>query len=364
MNQIVRILLISLFLSQQGLAQDFSRTKSLAESVKAKSEHFELEVENTHGDVRIETWNKKHIDYTVDISVKGNDEARVNSFFEGINIEVSQNKAHLQLHTWLPQKKSGFINSIIEEIKSFSKKSSIEIQVDYNIKVPRHVKLDLSNTHGYIFLDETDTEVDIESHHGGLHAFCLNGSDNKIELSHADKSDITFIEAGNITLMHSNLKIDEGKQLTIESSHSDLELETVQNLLLDISFGELIINTVESIKLNASHAKLGIELVEHSLEMENTFGHLKLKKVASDFQNIEIESSHASINLGIDQASDYKLEAEVRFAQLHGVEHVECISCEKDKSQKNYLAYYKKESSKRRVKLDSEFGDIRLEHVN
>lgn len=148
---LTRIIITSLFLMlfMTVVAEDFNKTyKEKYDVDKGAS----MVIRNKFGDIHCQAWDESSVDITVTIKVDAFSQEKANRVFEKIDVEL------------------GGTRTKVEGITTVGSISNADFSIDYNIRMPRWINIDLDNKFGDIYLDEADGMVKINLEYGAMEA--------------------------------------------------------------------------------------------------------------------------------------------------------------------------------------------------
>lgn len=134
-------------------------------------------LDNVNGGVTIEAWDKNEVQVVADKEVKAKTDEAAKKAMQQVQIQVNKGASRLEIETKLPKRDSGFLDWMTGD--------NVNINVKYQVKVPRNAVLDietvnggirLAGTHGKAIAETTNGALEIDGVHGDLHLETTNGS--------------------------------------------------------------------------------------------------------------------------------------------------------------------------------------------
>ncbi|MCF6241514.1 MAG: hypothetical protein L3J74_09245 [Bacteroidales bacterium] len=294
------LLFTFLIISIWGNAEDF--TKTFRKQYKA-NKNTTMQLVNKYGDMKIINWDKNEIDITVTITVKTSNELKAESTFRKIDIDFSE-KGNLV----------SAITSLNESIRNTS------FKIDYFVKIPAYINVDLSNKYGDLFLNEVNGHANIQVKYGN---FTIN------KLGRGNIKPLNYIYVG---YSDTYCDIDQANWLKMEVAYSKVVIETVQALMIASKYSALKIKKVKSIvaeskydhpfKVGAvrnfictgGYSSFEISKLYNKLDLTVKYGNLDLFKVDPGFELIKIDQRYGKSNLHLPES--YKLEAQAAYGSI------------------------------------------------
>ncbi|MFC1563869.1 DUF4097 domain-containing protein [candidate division KSB1 bacterium] len=209
---IIRILSITIFclifiFSSLTVFAQSNRERFVLENELTKTYDFksggEVYVENTHGNISIESWDKQQVEIVADEYRRG---------YEEMEVEISASSDRIRVETIQP--------------RSYNWSNDRKSRAHYIIKVPKNTRINANTTHGRIDVENIDAKVELETTHGRIEVKNVTGV-VEVTTSHAsiDLESIT----GNIyaKTSHSPIYIyrTTSEEIDAETSHSQIRAE-------------------------------------------------------------------------------------------------------------------------------------------
>ena len=305
MKTIILFTISLLFFSEAWASgnDDFEDSK-VFDKVVAISEGFELEITNKHGDIIFENWDKDSISVQVTISAQSADLKKLEDIMKSVEIDFNAHSDYLAITTeWLNPGKS-----FKADVMSFLGEQSIS--VDYLIKLPKHIELDVTNRYGNIKMGNYDGKLKLDLSHGSISARKIKNA-RSIKIKYG-KLKIKEIEVGDILARFSNVNIDKVGELDLNSSSSEIEIETADKIVLKSFSDDIEIEELTKLQINSSASSIEIEKLKTSIKGEMKYGDLDVDEIANDFTSITLNANSTDIDFTFksDVALKYDIELE------------------------------------------------------
>lgn len=287
----------------------------LPNSLFAKSEEIEktiqksfpiektgsLTISNQFGKVDLISHDKKTVEVTVKIIVDAGNEDKSKRKLEEIEIDFSATSSSVEMKTSFEKGKNNFNGSF---------------QIDYTVKAPASLVLDLHNQFGDVFIGEWSGNTNIEVEYGNLTVGKLLADVNEISLQFS-KGSIGLINKGNVKLAYADkFNLDKTKELTIRSSFSDYEIQTAEKIDCKSEYDEVEIENVNRIALDASFSSVKIGKLYVHGDVSNEYGSIKIGQVSKGFEGLDLENSFASIKVDFEQGTSFTFECEAEYGDV------------------------------------------------
>lgn len=305
------------------------------EFVKTITEEFDIradgtvQITNRYGDIDVQTWDQSRVQIEVTITVDSRNQQEANESFERIQVNFDNSPSHVSAATEI---------STITGWKKWFDSSSDKFEIDYVIRVPATVELELDNKYGDIYVMRMENDADIVLKYGNLRLDGFNG-DVDLELAYG-KGSLTSANDLNLELSYSTLRCGELGDLTIDSKYSNFEVESVSDIRSNSGydnykvellssfdnvgkFDDIVLGKVSSVEIETKYSNLLIEELLAEADLRMKYGAAKIKHVTAGFSNIEIESNYTAVSIDVADDADFLLDVYARHCGVRasGVEY-------------------------------------------
>ena len=282
---------------------DFEEAKVFNKTV-ATSDGFELEITNKHGNIVLENWDKDSVSINVTVNVQSSDLDKLQSVLKSIEVDFDVHADYLAVTTeWLNPGRS-----FKADLMSLFGEQSIS--VDYLVKLPSRIELDITNRYGDIKMGNHDGQLKLDLSYGNINARRIkNGRSIKIKYG---KLKLKEIVTGDIVSRFSDVKIDEVGSLDLNSSSSEIEIETASKITLKSFSDDIEIEEVKKNRINSSASSIEIEKLTESIKGNMKYGELDVDEIENNFKTIalNVNGSDLDFTFKTDVAFNYLVELE------------------------------------------------------
>lgn len=325
-------------------AQD-TLTKKYNKSFEIK-EKTVLKIVNKYGKVHIENHDKATAEIEVTVTVQDKKKEKNEKAIEDIKIKFE---------------KSGNLASAITDFKSSIKCKKFKI--DYVVKMPATLELDLTSSYGHIFIDKLKSESSITISYGTftINELTTGNKENKtllqIKYSKGDISKSDFIK---MNIKYSKIEIYENKYLAINSKYSNIKLKKAGFINGNSKYDPVFkVDEVEQISLVGAYSGYNIKKLNDKLTGDLKYSSIEIKEIKEGFSKIKIEAKYGNININAGEKTSYTLNANAEYGSLHypesaKIEHKNNTGQEKNISAK--IGSVKKGNSE--IFLNVKYGNI------
>lgn len=345
----IATLLVSISLSGQEVTKEFHKEFQAGANTT-------LEISNKYGDVNIQSWDKDQVVIDVKVTVELPDRERAEKFLSYIDVQFSENNNTISAET------------IIDEKFSFTGwgSSSKRFSIDYTVKMPAEAALTLSNRYGNTDIDELHGLTDLDIRYGNLNAGKLTrGNVKPLSELNISYGKGTIEETGwmNLTLRYcSGMNINKSQALLLDSKYSKLTLGETSSVVGECKYDNLRIESINNLVLENGYTETNIGELVKKLDYTGSYGSFSVERIPQNFESINVDTRYMGVNLGIDEAANYSLEAAIRYGGLKYDESkfkAEKRIIENSTSEVSGIMG-KEDSPAANVRITSSYGTVRL----
>ena len=306
MPSFLSLLLIATLLvgGNQLYAKDSEgKIKRISGSYSVGADHL-LSISNQFGDVEISHWDKDEVKVEIEILVDYKNEKKGQEQLDKIKIKIVENEKQLSI-------KTQFANN---DDASISKNEKIE--VNYTIKMPANIELELKNKFGDIILDRMTAKSVIELQFGSAKIGRLESMENDLSFKFSDPVIIDQFGGGEIVAKFSKLELGSCVKLQLNSEMTTTNVGDIGDSRVKVSHGGFKAKRVKGLQLKSSMSSIHIDRLEKGGNMELSYGKLIIGELSKEFDGLEINSKFGPVEIGIEEGSKLKLDAKNSMADL------------------------------------------------
>ncbi len=305
------ILLIAIPLTSiDASAEKLNKTFSEEYSTEKGSQ---VTINNRFGQVNIENWDKNAVSITVEVTVEHNNADKAQKMLDAIKVSIEKVGNEIKAITEIDEKafrlSSGF---------NFSS-STKEFSIDYNVKMPKHLNLDLSNKFGDSFINEITGHADIKIKYGNLKAnrifYGSNEPLSSLTLGYGDAS-IEEVDWMKLEIKYANLSIMKSKALVLISKYSKISVDNTSSLVVESKYDGISIGNISNIVGESGYTNYKIEKLGKKLDITTRYGDVKVQEIAPTLQELNFNGSYASLYAPIPASVSYQIDAKASYGGL------------------------------------------------
>ena len=234
--------------------------------------------------------------------------------------------------------------------------------IDYSINLPVTVNLDVTNKFGDIYLNELQGKCKVNLGYGNFDANKLLNSDNLIDIKFS-KASVNWMKGTVAYLKYSEMKVGYSGSMLLDTKFSDLNAEKIIVLKFNFEGGRMSIDNCSAIEGKSKFSDLDIRYVEQSLVLDIQYGSCNVREMPATFSTVNIRNKYGNVSVDLDAASNYSLEADLKFCDIEYPSDQARFSFRSVKNNEKSLkgVIGKGEAPTGKVIVKSEFGNVSLD---
>jgi hypothetical protein len=303
------LLLASLFLLTASLAGQEEVKKEFHKEYTAKP-GSRVDLNNRYGDIVVQTSQDDKVVINVKVTVKYPNRERAEKLLNYIDIQFDEGADFVSAKTVIDDKFifSGWGND------------SRKFSIDYDVKMPEWMNLDLLNKYGDTDLDDLTGLVNLDIKYGNLTAAKLTrGNDKPINTLNLSYGKGSIDEAGwmDATIRYcGNFTVTKCQALLLDSKYSSVQIGTISSIVGETRYDKLKIDEINNLVLDAGYADINIGSLSKKLDFTGGYGSLNVDRVPAGFESIHVDTHYMGIKVAIDESASYKLEARTSYGSV------------------------------------------------
>lgn len=296
--KIVLLFLFGTFLSPCGTHAGEPYEKVISKEF-AVSPNVKLIINNKFGDVQCTNWQEDRIAIEVTIRVKAPSADAAQKLFDRIQILISGSSSQVEASTDLSEYKNPKGN----------------FSIDYNVKMPYQVQLNLINKFGDAYVEEVRGKSSIKIAHGNCEIGKLLSGDNLLEVKFGNAT-IESMKGAVVSLEFSNMDVGYVGSMKLESKYSNIRSNKVIVLEGTVEGGELDLEESSVITLNSKFSQIHIVRLAEKIDLTSQFGSCEIDEVSTGIKSLTLISKFGNIEVNIPSDVGFTLDAETSFGNL------------------------------------------------
>ena len=269
-----------------------------------------LTVINKFGSVVTETWDQNNIVIDVTVKVEHSSVERANKLLDMITVKFTETGGNLTAETV-------FSN----EFSSINwKGGSNTFSINYNVKMPAYVNLDVTNKYGNTVIDEVSGLTTLTVKYGDLTVHKLARGNvkplNSLVVAYG-KATVDELGWAEINARYcGQFSIERATALLVDSRYSKISIGKVSSLVADAKYDGYKVTASNNVVIMAGYTDIFVGTVNKKLEVETKYGNLTVEKIPAGFSGVSVKAGYCSVKLAIDPAACYNLKANSSYGSV------------------------------------------------
>ncbi len=335
-----------------GLANDYkgkhTKEKTIRKEFNVNADAL-LKIDNSYGNLVLSSWNEDRVVIEVHITVNGNNESRVDQKLEEITVEFDASASMVSAKTRF-NKGNGWN----------WRKNNVNMQIDYNIKLPVKSSVHLSNDYGNITLDRVDGHAKISCDYGRLDLGELRGRNNQLSFDYTSNSRIGYMNSGEIRADYSKFNLEQTGNLVLRADYTDARIGKMENLDYACDYGSLEVEEAGDVLGRGDYINVDLGTVHGNVDINADYGKIHIDHMAADGGDVSIATDYTGIKFGYAAGYHFDFEISTEYADVKGRDDLEVNISREKSSERFYSGYHGSPDSGKTVRINSEYGNITL----
>lgn len=277
---------------------------------KVPTDNTTLAVINKYGSVVTETWGEKNIVIDVTVKVEHPSAEKAQKLLNMIEVKFTESEGNLTAETVFK-----------EDFSSVSWKGNDNtFSINYNIKMPASINLDVNNKYGNTVIDEVAGLTNLVVKYGDLSVSKLTRGNikplNRLEVAYG-KASADELGWAEIYARYCGLfEVGKAAALLVDSRYSKVSVGNVSSLVADSKYDGYNVTSANNIVIVSGYTNLNFEKVNKKLDVETKYGNLTVNSVPAGFENMTVKAAYCAVKLAIDPSACYKLTATSSYGSI------------------------------------------------
>jgi hypothetical protein len=305
-----RVTALALMLCAVTLSASATEVKKEYHREKATTANTALTVINKFGSVITETWDQDNIVIDITVKVEHPSADKAQKLLEMITVEFTEQGDNLTAETVFSK-----------DFSSFSwRGSNNNFSINYNIKMPAYISLDVTNKYGNTVIDEVSGPTKLNSKYGDLSVHKLTRGNvkplNVIVLAYG-KASVDELSWAEINARYcGSFEIEKATALLIDSKYSKIKIGEISSLVCDSKYDGYNVDAANNIVMTGGYTDIYFKEVNKKLEVETKYGNLTVDRIPAGFEKVSVKAGYCAVKLGIDPSACYRLDAHTSYGSI------------------------------------------------
>lgn len=309
-----------------------------------------LKIDNTFGDIHVESWDSDQIYVEVEIIVKGRNEERANRIIDKIEIDISEEPDEISFDTEM------------NDIQTRGNSESFE--VNYLVKMNPENPIQFENKFGNIYLPDRMGKTEIEISYGNLKAEDMK-DDFHLDVAFGG-ADVGELINAEMEIKYSDINIAKARRLEIEQKFSNLEMGAVEVLDMEAKYGEVKIKQIGRGTVEAHYSAFEVEVLYDRLVFEGNYvSGFNIGLLKKGFSLLDLSGQYTSYEVTIESGLEADIQAEFSYSKLQYPDiDIDFYYKDFDGNTKEYRGRLNGGNDNAKIVINSSYGSLHLHEGN
>ena len=305
-----RVALFAALLCAATLTASAEEVKKEYKREMVPTDNSTLKVVNKFGAVVTETWEQNNIVVNVTVKVEHSSPDKARKLLDMITVKFTEEGGNLTAET--------IFDSDFSSINW--KGSNNSFSINYNIKMPAGINLDIANKYGNTVVDEVSGHTRLDVKYGDLNVTKLSRGNvkplNSLVVAYG-KATVEELGWAEINARYCGMfSVQRATALLVDSRYSKISVGEVSSLVADSKYDGYVVTNANNLVLTGGYTDLNFKRVNKKLEVETKYGNLAVERIPAGFEKITVKAGYCAVRLGIDPAACYMLDATTSYGSL------------------------------------------------
>ncbi|HAN78864.1 MAG TPA: hypothetical protein DCQ31_14435 [Bacteroidales bacterium] len=307
-----------------------------------------LDISNKYGEVIIENGENGRVTIDVTITVKTSNKSKAESLFSKVNILFAE---------------EGNIAKAATEITS--EISNTDFSIDYKVKMPASLNLNLLNKYGNVFIDQANGINNIAVKYGDFRAKkMLNGNTkprSMLDLAYVNNANIEECNWLKIDVSYSKLTIEQSTALIMVSKYSKIFINKCNSIVCESKYDSPFkVGAVANFVCIGKYSDYEIGYIGKKFDIDAKYSDIEVRNVAATFELVKAIVSYGKTSILLPEGGSYNLNAQTDYSSIKYPRSNKLNVIEDNTATKVYGKVGTGENPKAKVEIISKYGDVIL----
>lgn len=185
--------------------------------------------------------------------------------------------------------------------------AGMKVQVDYQLAVPRGVRVRIVNSNGDVSVPAFAGRMDVDVNNGNITAGVLQDGECYIKQSGGD-CNIERVNVLDGEFRNGNVLIGDGENIRLNLNACTGDIASAGKLNVRSSGGKMKIGDVERLIGSSSFTKYEVQDLADLLDMDMKMGEMNIRNIRPLFSEIRLKTSFTKVGLTFMDKASYALE--------------------------------------------------------
>ncbi len=271
-----------------------------------------LVIKNSFGNVNVTNWDKNVTGIEIIITSYAPTEELAKELLNNVNIVETKPEAvggALMFRTFV--KPPAGRSDGIARLSGSTDSLEFEVNITYNVRVPRNTIVDVKNNYGNIEIGEFHGKLTADVAHGAFHAKKIVGGTTTIRASQGiGVNKINYIEGGTLKGTVQGTVMIARAVNTLFEDINGCEIGYAKNITVNKTNGHMKIDTVNGIKATVSYTNMTIGCVTRNADLKLSYcNKVCLNGIGNKgVGNVKVIAHNSSVSAHLNESENTELK--------------------------------------------------------
>ncbi len=249
-----------------------------------------LKITSKFGRVKVENWVKNEIAVTAIIKVSSNKEEAAEKILSNVSVDMARKGNYINVETTFEMFFSfmKFTNNLFR---------SGDFSINYEVKMPQNIILDITLDNGNIVLYERNANVKISHSNGSISSQSIRGT-AKMKLR-SSKLKISNVDSLLVDAKNSDIFLTKSRYINAESYNTSYEINEVKLLETSSLRDTFSVGDVTDVSATSSLSSFSLAVLKNSAVMDTSYGNFSAERVGEKFDEIKLTCKGTDVSIGL-----------------------------------------------------------------
>lgn len=329
----------------------YKKEKNITKSFTVK-ENATLKVDNSYGNLNVVTWDKNRIEFEITITTTGDSEDKVQQKLDDITVQFSNTNDYVSAITKFNKEKSS-------SWWKWNSNNSVNMKVNYIIKMPMTNNVDLSNDYGTINLGKLKGTATLNSDYGKIITKELLSNNNNITFDYSNNCYFEYIKRGKINADYSDFTISKTNDIHIVADYTKSTIDVAENVSYNCDYGGITIGKANNVTGDGDYLTVKLGEIYNNVSIVADYGSISIDKLTKNAGSVIIDSDYVGIKIGYDEEYAFNFDIQLDYGGLKDADQALQFNKKRDdSSSKYYSGFHLRENSTNTIRINSDYGSI------
>lgn len=347
----VLFLLLPIIMGAKNDTGRYKKEKTITKSFNV-NENATLKVDNSYGNLNVVTWNKNQIEIQIIITTTGDNEDKVQQKLDDITIQFSGTDNYVSAITKFNKERSS-------SWWKWNSNNSVNMKVNYIIKMPITNNVDLSNDYGTINLGKLKGNATLNCDYGKIITKELLSDNNSITFDYSNNCYFEYIKGGKINADYSDFTISKTNRIDIIADYTKSTIDVAEDVSYNCDYGGITIGKANNVTGDGDYLTVKLGEIYKNVSIVADYGSISIDKLTKNAKSVKIDSDYVGVKIGYSPEYAFNFDIQLDYGSLKDADNALQFNKKRDdSSSKYYSGFHLNENSSNTIRINSDYGSV------